>query len=150
MATVESTILIQQPPERVFEFVADLANHERMLPSTYSDFRIASERSSGLGARLEYKIGLMGREYPTATEIAVYQPPKRLVERSATTADYTTEWRFTPENGGTRVTMRTDYRPGGGVLGVVLDRVLAQRRTRGQQRQQLDRLKSALESEDPA
>src|SRR5262245_33115911 len=92
MASVERSTVVERPVETVFAFVADLRNHERMLPSTYTDFRVASPEPSGLGARLEYKIGLMGREHPTATEIAVYQPPGRLVERAVPATDYTTEW----------------------------------------------------------
>src|SRR5262249_6283781 len=116
-----------------------------MLPSTYTDFRVSRPEPTGVGARLEYKIGLMGREHPTATEIAVYQPPQRLVERATPTTEYTTEWLFAPEGSGTRVTIRTSYRPGGGLIGLVLDRFLAARRTGAIQTRQPERLKEALQ-----
>ena len=116
MATVERSAVVERPVESVFAFVADLRNHERMLPSTYTDFRVTSAEPSGVGARLEYKIGLMGREHPTATEVAVYQPPSRLVERAVPTTEYTTEGLFAAEGSGTRVTIRTSYRPGGGIV----------------------------------
>ncbi len=149
MAEIVNSIVIERPVEAVFDFVADLRNHERMLPSTYTGYRIVSARPTGPGARMEYKIGLMGKEYPTAIEISVYQPPTRLVERADTRTEYWSEWRFEPEGAGTRVTLRTVYRPGGGVLGALLDPVLGRRRTREAQIRPLERLKSVLEGGAP-
>lgn len=150
MAEIESSIFVARPPEAACAFVADLRNHEQMLPSTYSDFQIVSPNPAGLNARLEFKIGLMGKEYPASTEISVYQPPGRLIERANPSNTYLSEWRFTPESGGTRVTLKTTYRPGGGLLGAMLDRVTGGRRLRTTQTAQLQRLKSLLEDEADA
>ncbi len=84
------------------------------------------------------------------TKVNIHQAKtqfSRLVERAGTIADYTTEWRFTPDGAGTRVTVTTRYRPGGGLVGALLDRFLAQRRTRATLDQELTNLKSVLEAQ---
>jgi len=149
VAEIVNSIFVERPPGQVFDWVADLRNHAQMLPSTYTDFEVTTPNATGVGARLDYKIGLMGKEYPTMTEISVYQPPTRLVERADTRTEFWSEWQFQPEGTGTRVTLRTVYRPAGGVLGVLLDPLLGRRRTNEQQRRQLEKLKAAIEGTAP-
>jgi uncharacterized protein YndB with AHSA1/START domain len=78
--TVETTISV--PPEQVFEYLADIANHAEFTDHYLADWHLTREDSygQGAGARFRAKVPLARFSWADVT-LAEVQPPHRIVER---------------------------------------------------------------------
>jgi uncharacterized protein YndB with AHSA1/START domain len=83
MGPVSAEVEIDVPRERVFEFVADLANRPSFGGRFISDFRLTRIDSAGVGAgaRFRFDVPLCSRWMDTA--IAELDEPHRVVERGS-------------------------------------------------------------------
>jgi uncharacterized protein YndB with AHSA1/START domain len=93
---------IPQPPEQVFDFVADPANQPRWN-SELTNLVVLTDGPTGVGSRMSGDYSPLGR---IDTEITVFDRPSLLVLSSTGgQADMTLEFRFVPEGSGTSMTV---------------------------------------------
>lgn len=81
MAAVTTSIVIDAPRERVFEYLEDLANHPEFTDHYLVDWRLTREDSVGRGAGARFRIAAPGNRFGWGdVTFAEVQPPRRIVE----------------------------------------------------------------------
>src|SRR5579875_1115549 len=103
MARICGDILIERPPEAVFDFVADERNEPRFNPQMVTS-SLESGEPIGEGSRFRTTFRCEGRLVPMTVEFTGYERPRRLGSRTRTRAMLTEgELTFEPEGSGTRM-----------------------------------------------
>lgn len=103
MARIHGDILIQRPPEAVFDFVADERNEPR-FNSQMATSSLESGEPIGEGSRFRTTFRSVGRLVPMTVEFTGYERPHRLASRSRSRTMLTEgELTFEPEGSGTRM-----------------------------------------------
>jgi len=103
MARIHGDILIERPPEAVFDFVADERNEPRFNPQMATS-SLESGEPIGEGSRFRTTFRSVGRLVPMTVEFTGYERPHRLASRSRSRAMLTEgELTFEPEGSGTRM-----------------------------------------------
>jgi ligand-binding SRPBCC domain-containing protein len=106
-------------PADVFAFFADARNLERITPP-WLNFYIVSDASAVLqaGSLIDYRLRLHGIPFSWRTEISVWEPGVRFVDRQlrGPYRRWVHEHTFEPQAGGTLMRDRVDYAPLGGAL----------------------------------
>jgi ligand-binding SRPBCC domain-containing protein len=107
------------PLDSVFPFFADAANLEAITPP-WLHFEVLTPRPFEMrqGCLIDYKLRLHGIPIKWKTEIAVWEPPFRFVDRQLKGPYrlWVHEHTFEAYNGGTRVVDRVEYQVLGGAL----------------------------------
>jgi ligand-binding SRPBCC domain-containing protein len=143
---VEESVVINRPPEEVFDYVANREN----LPEWSSPIQEVRKETQGPlveeGARFTTVAKFLGRRFETPFEVIVHDRPRRHTDRS-TGGPFPQEFTHIfeeVEGGGTRLTEVTDAEPGGffRLAGPLLE--IAGRR---QFRADLETLKDRLEAQ---
>ena len=116
---LQTELWLPQPLERVFKFFADPKNLERLTPP-WLRFEILTRSDIDIekGTVLDYRLRLRGIPLRWQSEIVVWQPPHRFVDRQ-TKGPYTLwvhEHSFAPHNNGTTIGDRVEYAVPGGAL----------------------------------
>jgi ribosome-associated toxin RatA of RatAB toxin-antitoxin module len=109
----------------VFDFVADYRNIPRLQPH-FTSVELTGEKERGLGASVEMRGRFRGMPMHVRDRIITFTPPRRLVSISEGTVTSRNTWELLPIEGDTpltRVTLRIDYKMGGGLLGGFLTSV---------------------------
>ena len=116
---LETELWLPHPRARIFQFFADPKNLERITPD-WLHFEILTplESKIGQGALLDYRLRLRGIPLRWQSEIAVWDPPCRFVDRQikGPYSLWVHEHTFTPANNGTLVGDRVEYAALGGRL----------------------------------
>jgi uncharacterized protein YndB with AHSA1/START domain len=73
-----TTVTIDAPRERVFDYLADVANHAEFSDHYLEDFRLERLDSSGVGAAASYKLALGSSQWGEFV-IASLERPYRIV-----------------------------------------------------------------------
>jgi uncharacterized protein YndB with AHSA1/START domain len=103
VVTVEGEIVIDRPPDEVFDFVADQRNEPRYNPRMRHVEQL-SEGPIGLGTRFRARTTSRGRAVDTIIEITAYDPPRRLGDSTHMAfMDLPGGLSFDPVPGGTRM-----------------------------------------------
>jgi ligand-binding SRPBCC domain-containing protein len=107
------------PVETVFPFFADASNLEAITPP-WLHFEVLTPRPFEMAVRclIDYKLRLHGIPIKWKTEISVWEPPFRFVDRQLKGPYrlWVHEHTFEAYNGGTRVIDRVEYQVLGGAL----------------------------------
>jgi len=150
VGSVWAEIHIDRPPEEVFAFAADQRNRARLLPDNFTDARVLTSHSSGVGARLAFTIQMDRGSYESVTEIVRHDPPHGFRERT-TDADtiYETDWRFSPDAAGARVVLESRFPDPARWTERLILRLSGRRLLRQSLMVELIRLKLALEGMGP-
>lgn len=153
MGPISITRAIDAPRERVFEFIADLANRPAFTDHFVAQFRLERLESSGVGASARMRISR--RHLWMETVIVEASSPHRILEQGRggrwDRMPVATGWELVDEPGGRgcEVTLTFVTQPSGHV-----DRLregpLAERFYRRQWSTALSRLKDLIESGDAA
>lgn len=149
MVQVRGEILIDRPPDAVFDFVADERNEPRFNPRV-SDCELQTEGPIGVGSRFRATARSAGRAVPMTVEFTGYDRPRRLASHSSVPgAEIDGELVFEPEGSSTRMRWSWDVRTRGPawLVGPVVSR-LGDR----QERRTWEHLKTFLEADgkDPS
>ena len=120
---------LEAPPEAVFPFFADPRNLEAITPG-WLRFRIVEAPDElRRGARLRYRLRLLGVPIGWRTEIAEWLPPRTFVDVQL--AGPYPLWvhthRFAAVPGGTEIHDNVRYRVPGGRLAPLVDRLVVRR-----------------------
>jgi uncharacterized protein YndB with AHSA1/START domain len=124
--TVEVTVVIAAPPERVWELVSDIELVPRTSPELQSVKWLDGRSGPGLGARFEgrNKHEAFG-EWSTVSVVVAYAQP-RVFAWAVGDPDYPSAiWRFTlePRPGGTLLRQWVQMGPGRSGLSFAIDRM---------------------------
>ncbi len=120
MHRLEREQVVPRSRAEVFAFFEDAANLARITPS-FLGFRILTPTPIEMkaGARIDYELSLFGVPLRWRTEIEVYEPKERFIDRQVR-GPYRL-WRhthtFEDAPGGTRIRDRVDYAIGFGPFG---------------------------------
>ncbi len=137
-ATVELSIVIRAPPERVFEFRRDLTNLPRYNPD------VVGLRREGDAYHFRVKV-LPGFAFETVLTVREATPPARLVFAITSLVDAVETCTFERVEGGTRVRFETRILSPSGIFGMLFDRIFAVPAARRQSAAELERIKEILE-----
>lgn len=113
---LEYTMVIDQPVEKVFNYVSDPLNLPEWQgpPVEIRDLQQSTPGELREGDRFTTVLQFLGRRYETPTEVSAYEPNQRLSYRG-TGGPVPTQMTFIFEevSGGTRFTHSQEVKPGG-------------------------------------
>ena len=116
---LRAEMLVEQPLETVFEFFADAKQLERITPPILN-FKILTPMPVEMkgGLLLDYQISIHKVPIKWRTEIAVWEPPYRFVDRQLKGPYHLWhhEHTFEETENGTLVKDKVIYKPIGGAL----------------------------------
>lgn len=156
MVPVSAHVFISTPRDEVFDLISDMAARPAFMDHFLHEFRLATPRSTGVGAAARFRLDIpLRRATWGETEIIEADRPHRIVERGRAgrlgRARTTTVYELTPQAGGvTRVEVTFSSEPANWV-DRLRDGVGARSWTRRQYRKALERLRRVFEerSEGP-
>jgi len=115
----ESQLWLPQARDQIFKFFADPRNLERLTPDwLHFEILTAPEIEIGEGTLVDYRLRLRGIPLRWQSEIQVWQPPHRFIDRQ-TRGPYSLwvhEHTFTEKDNGTVVGDKVEYAAPGGRL----------------------------------
>jgi uncharacterized protein YndB with AHSA1/START domain len=76
MAAVSSTVTINQPVEKVFNYITNVDNHTAWQAGIL-DARIEPKGPAALGSTYHYGSNVMGKRYDTQMQISAFEPNKQ-------------------------------------------------------------------------
>jgi Polyketide cyclase / dehydrase and lipid transport len=155
VGTIVESVEIARPPRDVWQFVVIEGIGENQGPRVFADvggpleYAVLPPGRLERGARVRERVlGVDGKEDTFTLEVVEFEPAvtyrARLAERSRLSR-LDERFELEPVPGGTRLTVRFDYRIAG-AIGPLLERLLATRRLRGMWRAALERIKAELET----
>lgn len=116
---LEKTLWLPQPRAKIFEFFSSPHNLDRITPP-WLKFRVLSPPSTVMraGTLLDYRLRLHGIPIRWQSEISVWQPPDRFVDRQikGPYSLWVHEHSFADQDRGTLVTDSVNYAVAGGAL----------------------------------
>ena len=102
MATFETSIFINRPPQEVWDFFTDPANNSKWSTTEHAEW--TSEGPPGVGSTLRSVGKLLGRKVESSVEITVWNPPNEYGYKS-TSGPFPFEVtnKFEPKENGTQL-----------------------------------------------
>jgi len=73
MVTTEKSVVINQPINRVFEFVS-IAENDAVWRAEIQDSKVTSEGTFGVGSTISQTASFMGRNFEAEGEVTEYEP----------------------------------------------------------------------------
>ena len=107
MGTVEKTITINAPVEKVFGYIDERANLPEVWPSLVEVEEV--ERLSNGGACFQFVYKMAGMRFKGRSEDTEYVANQRVVSKTTGGIDSTVTWTYQPEGGGTKLTIKAEY-----------------------------------------
>jgi ligand-binding SRPBCC domain-containing protein len=116
---LRKSVWLAQLPAKVFEFFASPGNLDRLTPP-WLNFTILTPATSQVkqGALLDYRLRIRGLPIRWQSEIAIWEPPRRFVDRQ-TKGPYSLwihEHTFEERDNGTLVGDNVEYAVPGGTI----------------------------------
>ena len=125
MATIETSISINKPVEKVYEHLTNVQN-QKLLNSGITD--VVMDGNMAVGMRYKIKMNIMGRPFESENEVVALEPNKKFGVKtlaappaSPVTNTYTLE----PEGSGTKVHLAMDAVVMPGTEGMVVPQLRA-------------------------
>lgn len=122
MPTINESVFVPAPPEKVFDFIGDPANSPLYQAAvTYAE--LDGDLPIGVGSIFSGRNKILGVTFDWAAEVIEYDRPTRLSIRSTESQiPFTSTYALTPEADGTRVEYTLDAVGGlGGAFGTLGD-----------------------------
>ena len=133
MYQVESRLWLPRLRTEVFQFFSDAKNLQKITPP-WLDFRVVGMTTPqiGQGTKIDYRLKIRGLPVKWQSEIIVWDPPYRFVDRQVRGpyAAWNHEHRFEERDGGTECTDTIEYFPPGGIVAPLIDRLFVARDVR--------------------
>ncbi|UCC62932.1 MAG: SRPBCC family protein [Anaerolineae bacterium] len=148
MGIVSQTVLIGRPPEAVYNLAWRPERATDWIAGMVATGNVQpGDPVTGLGCRFDWTYRMAGLTYRGQNRIVEAGRPLRLREESSGDLVSTWDWRFEPDEGGTRVHLTVTYTPPLGWLGRLLDPLLLRRLNQRALNDTLSNLKRLLELE---
>jgi ligand-binding SRPBCC domain-containing protein len=116
LASVHCETTVSASPQETFAFFADASNLERLTPP-WLNFRILTPMPVQMrpGVEIDYLVSLYGLPIPWRSQIDVWEPGVRFVDRQKVGPYrwWRHDHRFEPASGGTLVIDHVEYAPRG-------------------------------------
>jgi len=133
---------IERPPDAVFSFLIDFKTASRWR-SLVRTVELITPPPMREGSKLRVTVDVMGKIRQATSDVWVFDPPRRYgLTNTASNITGVFEYSLEPEGSGTLVRFTCDIKPHG-LMWLVLP--FALRTNRMRYRDQLDRLKAAVE-----
>jgi carbon monoxide dehydrogenase subunit G len=116
MQQVKASGTIDNTPEAVLGYIADVRNRTFFLPSLKSVSNIQGEPVSASNS-WKWTWVLLGMEFVGTGRSVAYQPGKMYSFKTESGIDSTWTYTVAPEGKGTRVNIQVEYQPPKSVLG---------------------------------
>ena len=129
--TWTAELWLPHPPEVLFRYLTDVRNLDRVTPP-WLRVRILTEGPIQMasGTRIDYRLRLHGLPFRWQTEIALWEPPTRFVERQGRGPyrSWDLQHEFVLLDGGTLIRDEMRYEVAGGLL---VDRLIVRPNIKG-------------------
>ena len=122
MAKLVKSISIQAPVDRVFAYISDPNNQVEIWPSIVEVSDVERLPDGGYTHGWVYKMA--GVRLKGSTQTLEFIPNQRMVEETKGGLESVLTWTFEPENGGTKLTVVTEYKVPIPVLGRMAEAVI--------------------------
>jgi uncharacterized membrane protein len=150
MPYVEQSIVIQAPPDAVFDLVA---NQPERMPEWWHAFEVQTRVTpppTAVGSVSRYAYNMMGVRIKGEHQVIEMDENARLLVKTLSGIDSLFEFTFEAVNGGTELTVRVDYAFPGSVLGQLVNRLNIEHRNERDLLEGLQNLKQLMETEAQA
>ncbi len=108
MATLTKSIIINTPPERVFDYMADPKNLPEIWPSLI-ETRDVQHSPEGMAINWGWTYKMAGMRFEGKSEVVEQVANQLTVTKSEGGIASTITWKYLPEDGGTKVTVEAEY-----------------------------------------
>ncbi len=125
MATVETSISIKQPIEKVYSYITDVQNQKAMNPNIT---QIATGGKMAVGMHYTVKMNMAGRQFESEHEIVALEPNKTFAIKTLAkppASPVTNTYTFEKEGTGTKVGLSMDAVVMPGTEGMVVPQLRA-------------------------
>ena len=125
MATIETSISIKKPVEKVFEFLTNVGNQKALNPAI-SDVIISGKVAVGTRYTVKSKYG--SREFSSENEIVKLEPNKTFAVKTLAAppaSDVTNTYTLEPDGAGTKLHLAMDAVVMPGTEGMVVPQLRA-------------------------
>lgn len=123
MIEARADVTLPVPPAEAFAAATDLSSAD-WLPAVRR-LRHAGGPASGVGARYEVEVGMIGRHLRGVLVCREIEPPSRAVYALEDGMELTTVITIVPVGGDCRLELAARYAVGGGPLGAAVERATA-------------------------
>ncbi|UCD72287.1 MAG: SRPBCC family protein [Syntrophobacterales bacterium] len=145
MARIEAKIEIEAPVEKVFDYVANVAETHVQFFRFVQKVEPTSTLKRGLDSTFRYEAKSGGIKNWFENKVTNYVENERMEWTSMAGMKNEGRWAFVPTEKGTEVTFLMDYELPASYLGKVLDKLFVERENRKDINESLQRLKAILE-----
>ncbi len=125
MALIQTSVSINQPPDKVFSYLSDVQNQKSLNPSITD---VVVEGPMGVGCHYKIKMNIMGRPFESENEIVAYEPGKAFGVKTLAkppAADVVNTYTLEPEGTGTKLSLAMDAAVMPGTEGMVVPQLRA-------------------------
>lgn len=125
MATIETSISINKPPEQVFAYLIDVQNQKALNPMITE---VVTDGKMGVGSRYKIKMNVMGRPFESENEIVAIEPNKTYAVKTLAAppaSPVTNTYTLQPDGTGTRLHLAMDAVVMPGTEGMVVPQLRA-------------------------
>ena len=144
MTTIEKTIEIEAPVERVFDFVTDWQNMSSFMEGTY-DWKPTTDKTRGDGTRVAHKQKGLFREIGYECEVSGFVENEGFTITSFKGPEARSQWVFERLDDKAKVTLIVGYKVPVPIVGGILDALLVKRMSETMFDKSLQNLKRLLE-----
>ena len=107
MAKITKSVTINAPVEKVYAFMSEPTNLPEIWPSMVEVKDVQPSPAGGYNFSWVYKMA--GVRFDGASETTEAIPNQRVVTKSTKGIESTFVWMYEPEDGGTKLTVETEY-----------------------------------------
>jgi uncharacterized membrane protein len=147
MPYVEQSIVIQAPPDAVFDVIA---HQPERMPEWWHAFEQQTRVTpppTAVGSVSRYVYNMMGVRIKGEHQVVEMDENVRLLVKTLSGIDSLFEFTFDTVDGGTELTVHVDYALPGSVLGQLLNRLTIEHRNERDLSEGLQHLKQIVETE---
>ncbi len=112
MASVSSSVTINQPVEKVFTYITDVANHKAWQAGIV-DAKVTPAGPVALGSIYHYTSQVMGRNMETQLQVSAFEPNKKWnIKTTGVPNPVETVYQFEAAGNGTKLTISMELTGG--------------------------------------
>jgi uncharacterized protein YndB with AHSA1/START domain len=107
MVKIEKTVEIKAPVEKVFKYLVEPTDLPEIWPSMVEVKQV--EKLPNGGTKFHWVYKMAGMRFEGDNETTEFVANKHVVTENKTGIPSTFDWTYKPENGGTKLTVHTEY-----------------------------------------